>query len=112
MKIENVYPFFKDFLPYILFIRLCLRKILLCTPDRTLTCIDIFRRDVSNTIRPQEHNAGCFKIYIPNLFTQAFLLCLYRIHDINFQNFILIVISFSNGHVNSRKPANFIMYTL
>lgn len=83
-----------------------------CTPDRTLTCINIFRRDASNTIRPQEHNAGCFKIYIPNLFTQAFLLCLYRIHDINFRTFILIVISFSNGHVNSRKPANFIMYTL
>ena len=38
-----------------------------CTPDRTLTCINIFRRDASNTIRPQEHNAGCFKIYIPNL---------------------------------------------
>jgi hypothetical protein len=46
------------------------------------------------------------------LFTQAFLLCLYRIHDINFRNFMLIVISFSNGHTNSRKPANFIMYTL
>ena len=112
MTIENVYPFFKDFLPYILFIRLCLHKILLCTPDRTLTCMNFFRREVPNTARPQEHTAGCFKIYIYNLFTQAFLLCLYRIHDINFRTFILIVISFSNGHTNSRKPANFIMYTL